>query len=103
MSSFNAASSHEQVAELRRIHRQRMTRTFVVFGTIEVILLVTATIVVYGLEIVPFAQSEWIIVAIAAVGGLILSALVLSLGRRNARELRELGVDPRSGTDAPVI
>lgn len=95
MASFDGSVNDPRMIEMRRRHQRRMTRTFVLFATVEIVVLVAAAVLVYGFQVVDPEQGVWILVAIAAVGGFTLSGLILSMTQRHARELRDLGGQTR--------
>ncbi|MGM7670618.1 hypothetical protein [Microbacterium sp. A93] len=88
--SLNGSSKDPRVDALREQHRQRQNRLFITFALVEGLLVVAAVLVIFVLGIVDVDQGIWILVAIAAIGGLVLSFSLLTMVRRHAHEMREL-------------
>lgn len=92
--TFDGGWNDPRVVALRDEQRRRQTRFFLTFALIEGAALLAAVILIYGFEIVEPDQGVWILVAIAVVGGIVLSSSLLSMMRRHNQELRDLGVPP---------
>lgn len=91
MSHDPASSSVEsRAAELRRTQEQQRQRIFISFAVIEGIILAIAILVIYVLELIDPALGVWVLIAIALVGGSLLSAYLVTSMRRNQRELADL-------------
>lgn len=90
--SLNRSSNDPRGADLLRRHQKELSRFFVTFAVIEGLLLVSGIAVVYLFELVDPEQGIWILVAIAAVGGFFMSAYLVSITRRHARERRDIGL-----------
>ncbi|WP_194421054.1 hypothetical protein [Microbacterium abyssi] len=88
--SLNGSSNDDRVDALKRQHQQRQTRFFIAFAIIEGIALLAGVVVVYLLELIDPEQGIWLLVAIALIGGFILSMSLVSIGRRHAQEMRDL-------------
>jgi hypothetical protein len=88
--SLNSSSNDPRVDDLRRQHQKQLSRFFVTFALIEGVLLIAAAIAVYGLELIDPAQGIWILVGIAALGGFVMSGVLLSLTRRHTQEMRDI-------------
>lgn len=90
--SLNRSSNDPREPDLLRRHRKELNRFFVTFAVIEGLLLAAGIAVIYLFELVDPDQGIWILVAIAAIGGFFMSAYVVSITRRHARERRDIGV-----------
>lgn len=88
--SLNASSNDPRVEELKRQHQRRQTRLLVTIALVEGIALAVAAIAVYVLGLVDPDQGIWILIGIAAVGAFVVSTSLMSMIRRNAREMRDL-------------
>lgn len=88
--SLNSSSNDPRVDELQRRHRQRQSRFIMVFALIEGLVIVAALLAVYVLRLVDPDMGIWILVAIAVIGGGILSASLVSSNTRHARDLRDI-------------
>ena len=77
MTHDSGISSVEPPAEeLRRVQKQRQ-RFLIGFAVIEGIILAIAMVIVFGLELIDPAVGIWVIVAIALLGGGVLSAYLM--------------------------
>ena len=92
--AFDGGYDDPRVVALRREQQKRQSRFFLWFALIEGAVLLAAVILVYGFEIVDPDQGIWLLVAIAVIGGIVLSSSLLSMMRRHTQELRDLGVPP---------
>jgi hypothetical protein len=92
--TFDGGYDDPRVVALRGEQRRRQTRFFIAFALIEGLALLAAVILVYGFEVVDPDQGIWLLVAIAVIGGIVLSSSLLSMMRRHTQELRDLGVPP---------
>lgn len=88
--SLNGSSNDPRVEELKRQHQRRQTRLLVTIALVEGIALAVAAIAVYVLGLVDPDQGIWILIGIAAVGAFVMSTSLMSMIRRNAREMRDL-------------
>lgn len=88
--SLNASSNDDRVEALKRQHQRRQTRLLVTIALVEGIALAVAAIAVYVLGLVDPDQGIWILIGIAAVGAFVMSTSLMSMIRRNAREMRDL-------------
>lgn len=88
--SLNGSSNDPRVEELKRQHQRRQTRLLVTIALVEGIALAAAAIAVYVLGLVDPDQGIWILIGIAAVGAFVMSTSLMSVIRRNAREMRDL-------------
>lgn len=79
--------------ELRRTQQKRQQRALIGFAVAEGFVLAIAVIVVYVLQLVDPVVGVWLLVAIALVGGGLLSTYLVTSMRRNQRELTALTGD----------
>jgi Na+/melibiose symporter-like transporter len=70
-------SIESRVAAVEKEYAARQSRLFLRFAMVEGALLLIAVLVVYVFEVVDPEIGVWILVAIAAVGGFALSALLV--------------------------
>lgn len=82
-----------RVEELRRTQQKRQQRALIGFAVAEGFVLAIAVIVVYVLQLVDPVVGVWLLVAIALVGGGLLSTYLVTSMRRNQRELTALTGD----------
>ena len=74
---------------------RRQTRLFLTFGLIEGVVLAILVAVVYGFELIDPAIGIWYIVAVALLGGFLLSSALLRLLRaRTAAIAQAKGENP---------
>jgi hypothetical protein len=88
--SLNASSNDPRVEELKQQHQRRQTRLLVTIALVEGIALAAAAVAVYVLGLVDPEHGIWILIGIAAVGAFVMSTSLMSMIRRNAREMRDL-------------
>ena len=79
--------------ELRRTQQKRQQRALIGFAVAEGFVLAIAVIVVYVLQLVEPVVGVWLLVAIALVGGGLLSTYIVTSMRRHQRELTALTGD----------
>lgn len=82
-----------RVEELRRTQQKRQQRALIGFAVAEGFVLAIAVIVVYVLQLVEPVVGVWLLVAIALVGGGLLSTYLVTSMRRHQRELTALTGD----------
>jgi len=70
-------SIESRVAAVEKEYAARQSRLFLRFAMVEGALLLIAVLVVYVFEVVDPDVGVWILVAIAAIGGFGLSALIM--------------------------
>jgi len=88
--SLNGESEQKRVDDARAAQQRRLNRFIITFGGIEIGLLVIAAVIVFGFELIDPEVGIWVLVAIAAVGGFVMSGFLLSNARRNAEELSRI-------------
>jgi ABC-type cobalamin transport system permease subunit len=88
--SLNGSSNDPRVAELRKQHQHRLSRFFITFAIIEGIVMLAGIAAVSLLEIVEPEQGVWLLLAIALIGGLVMSVRLMSMTRRHGREMKDL-------------
>ncbi|MFK0402828.1 hypothetical protein ACIQTT_10905 [Microbacterium sp. NPDC090225] len=86
MSTAGDSSINARVAAVNKEYLSRQTRLFVTFALIEGPLLLIGAVLIYGFEIVDPDVGVWFLVAVAVIGGGVLSTLLLRLiqGRAQA-------------------
>jgi hypothetical protein len=86
MSTAGDSSINARVDAVNKEYLARQTRLFVTFALIEGPLLLIGAVLIYGLEIVDPEVGVWFLVAVALIGGAVLSMLLLRLiqGRAQA-------------------
>lgn len=80
--SFDETSVNGRVGAVARDFAQRQTKLFVRFATIEGAILVPAVVAIFVLELIDPKIGIWVIMGIAAVGGIILMTLVMNLQKQ---------------------
>ncbi len=75
--------------EARRERQQKLQRFFVTFAVIEGILLAAAVVLIYVLEVIDPAIGHWVLIAIALLGGLVLSSYIMKNVQGNRPEQAE--------------
>ncbi|MGF6822712.1 hypothetical protein M2317_001619 [Microbacterium sp. ZKA21] len=90
--TFDGGWDDPRVLAARGEQRKQQSRFFLWFALIEGAALLLAVVLVYGFEVVEPEIGIWVLVAIAILGGIVLSSSLLSMMRRNTQELRDLGV-----------
>lgn len=90
MSDFpHSSTADEREAQVRARQQKERSRFFVAYAMVEGFLLAAAVVVVYVLELIDPAQGVWLLVAIAVLGGGVLSAYLVTGSTRNQRELEQ--------------
>ncbi len=77
-------------AELRRRQQAQRSRFFIRFAIVEAIVLVLAVVAVFVLELIDPDMGIWVLIALAALGSVILSGYLVSTTQRDRRELEAL-------------
>lgn len=88
--SLNGESAQKRVDDVRAAQQRRLNRFFVAAGSIEIGLLAIGAFLVFGLELIDPEIGIWVLVAIAAVGGFVISGFLISSTRRNAEEISRI-------------
>ncbi|WP_422115265.1 hypothetical protein [Brachybacterium sp. UNK5269] len=83
----SSAVSPEDAA--RRDRQQKLQRFFVTFAVIEGVLLAAAVVLIYVLEVIDPAIGHWVLIAIALLGGLVLSSYLMKNVQGNRPEQAE--------------
>jgi hypothetical protein len=85
-SSSSVASSED---EARRERQQKLQRFFITFAVIEGVILAAAVVLIYVLEVIDPAIGHWVLIAIALLGGLVLSSYIMKNVQGNRQEPAE--------------
>lgn len=100
------ATDYSTPAQVRRIaedFRRRRTRMLVAFACVEAPVLVGAIVVVYVLKLVDPQFGMWLVVGVAVISGMALSALILGQIRAEQRAIREVGGTPLPSSSGPTL
>lgn len=86
MSYTGDSSIAARVAAVHKDYMARQTRLFVRFALIEGAILLLGAVLIFGLQVVDPDIGVWFLVAVAVIGGVVLSMLLLRLiqGRTKA-------------------
>ena len=79
-------------ARLRAVHEEytrRQTRLFLGFALIEGPILLVLAVAIYGFEVIDPDVGIWFLVAVALVGGFLMSALLLRQIKARAQALAQ--------------
>lgn len=79
-----------RVAELRERQAERKRRLLVAVAVVEGLVLAACIIAIFVLELIDPEVGIWVLVAFAALGGMAMTAALLSTVRRDQREVEEL-------------
>lgn len=96
-STSNGASdsaSDPRAAALRAAHQQKLTKFFLTFAIAEGCALVVAIIIMFVLLGMPREQAVWGLIAIAVIGGSVLSVQVMLRTRTLQDQLNALSSAP---------
>ncbi|WP_435748460.1 hypothetical protein [Microbacterium sp. PMB16] len=89
------SSIDARVREVVADYGRRQTRLFLTFALIEGVVLAVLAIVIYGFELIEPEIGIWYIVAVAAIGGFLLSmALVRMIQARTRAIAQAKGENP---------
>ncbi|WP_217177063.1 hypothetical protein [Streptomyces sp. AC495_CC817] len=89
MSSSGESTIDARVRAVEKEYLARQTRLFVTFALIEGPLLLVGAVLIYGLKLVEPDVGVWFILAVALIGGFVLSALLLRLIQGRARAVAQ--------------
>jgi nitrate reductase NapE component len=85
MSYAGESSIDARVRAVEKEYMSRQTRLFITFALIEGPVLVLLAIAIYGVELIDPEIGIWFIVAVAVVGGFLMSMLLMRLIQARAR------------------
>ncbi|WP_314427951.1 hypothetical protein [uncultured Microbacterium sp.] len=89
MSYAGESSIDARVRAVQKEYMSRQTRLFVTFALIEGPVLVLLAIAIYGVELIDPEIGIWIIVAVAVVGGFLMTMLLMRLMQARVRAVAQ--------------
>ncbi|SDL68127.1 hypothetical protein [Microbacterium azadirachtae] len=96
-------STEAQVRRISADFARRRARMFLAFACVEGPVLLGAIVVVYVLKLVDPQFGVWILLAVALLSGLCLSALVISHARAEQQAIRDVGGTPFPPSGGPTF
>ncbi len=96
-------STEAQVRRISEEFARKRSRMFVAFACIEGAMLAGAVIVVYVLKLVEPDVGVWILVALALVGSLVLSTMIIQQIKAQQQAIRDAGGTPFPGSTGPTF
>lgn len=96
-------STEAQVRRITEEFARRRARMFVAFACIEGAVLVGAVVVVYVLKLVDPDLGMWIMIAVALLGALVLSAMIIRQMQAQQQAIRDVGGTPFPGSTGPTF
>lgn len=85
MSHAGESSIDARVRAVEKEYMSRQTRLFVTFALIEGPILLLLAVAIYGFELIDPEIGIWFIVAVAVVGGFLMSMLLMRLIQARVR------------------
>lgn len=89
MSYADESSIEARVRAVDADFGRRQTRLFVTFALIEGPVLLLLAVAIYGFELIDPEIGIWLIVAVALVGGFVMSALIVRLAQARVRAVAQ--------------
>lgn len=89
MTSADETSIAARVQAVNTDFTRRQTRLFLTFALIEGPVLLLLAVVIYGFELIDPQIGVWFLLAVAMIGGFLLSALLLRLVQARARAVAQ--------------
>ncbi|MFB7843861.1 hypothetical protein [Microbacterium sp. NPDC056052] len=96
-------STQAQVRRITEEFARKRSRMFVAFACIEGAMLAGAVIVVYVLKLVDPDVGVWILVALALIGSLVLSTMIIRQIKAQQQAIRDVGGTPFPGSTGPTF
>lgn len=96
-------STQAQVRRISEEFARKRSRLFVAFACIEGAMLAGAVIVVYVLKLVDPDVGVWILVALALIGSLVLSTMIIQQIKAQQQAIRDVGGTPFPGSTGPTF
>jgi len=96
-------STQAQVRRISEEFARKRSRLFVAFACIEGAMLAGAVIVVYVLKLVDPDVGVWILVALALIGSLVLSTMIIRQIKAQQQAIRDVGGTPFPGSTGPTF
>lgn len=89
MSHAGESSIDARVRAVEKEYMSRQTRLFITFALIEGPVLVLLAVAIYGFELIDPEIGIWFIVAVAVVGGFLMSMLLMRLMQGRVRAVAQ--------------
>ncbi|WP_194764356.1 hypothetical protein [Microbacterium sp. UFMG61] len=89
MSHAGESSIDARVRAVEKEYMVRQTRLFITFALIEGPVLVLLAVAIYGFELIDPEIGIWFIVAVAVVGGFLMSMLLMRLMQGRVRAVAQ--------------
>lgn len=89
MSYAGESSIDARVRAVEKEYMSRQTRLFITFALIEGPVLLLLAVAIYGFELIDPEIGIWFIVAVAVVGGFLMSMLLMRLIQARARAVAQ--------------
>ncbi|VXB88374.1 conserved hypothetical protein [Microbacterium sp. 8M] len=96
-------STEAQVRRISADFARRRARMFLAFACVEGPVLLGAIVVVYVLKLVDPQFGLWIILAVALLSGLCLSALIIGHAKAEQQAIRDVGGTPFPPSSGPTF
>jgi hypothetical protein len=96
-------STEAQVRRISADFARRRARMFLAFACVEGPVLLGAIMVVYVLKLVDPQFGLWIILAVALLSGLCLSALIIGHAKAEQQAIRDVGGTPFPPSSGPTF
>lgn len=96
-------STQAQVRRISEEFARKRSRLFVAFACIEGAMLAGAVIVVYVLKLVDPDVGVWILVALALIGSLVLSTMIIRQIKAQQQAIHDVGGTPFPGSTGPTF
>lgn len=103
LSDMTDYSTQAQVRRISEEFARKRSRLFVAFACIEGAMLAGAVIVVYVLKLVDPDVGVWILVALALIGSLVLSTMIIRQIKAQQQAIRDVGGTPFPGSTGPTF
>lgn len=95
VSELNDTSVAGRVRKVQEEYRAKQTRFFLTFALVEAAVLVPLILVIFVFEVIEKDLGIWILLAVAAIGGFTLTALLMRLIRQREAALNQArGITP---------
>jgi nitrate reductase NapE component len=89
MSYAGDSSIDARVRAVEKEYMSRQTRLFITFALIEGPVLVLLAVAIYGFELIDPEIGIWLIVAVAVIGGFLMSMLLMRLMQARVRAVAQ--------------
>lgn len=95
-------STQAQVQRVTEEFGRKRARMFLAFAFIEGALLVGAVLTIYGMKLVEPRTGVWIMLVIVILGGIVMTAMILTQMRAQRQAIRDLGGAALPGPTDPT-